>query len=87
MRGRPLRPHIAHRLAALAALLALGCVSAARNDMAQARARYEQCVAASSERECRAEKEHKLAAERAYQESAQRAWGCDPVQADCPPRR
>jgi hypothetical protein len=28
-----------------------------------------------------------LAAQRAYQESAQRAWGCDPAQGDCPTRR
>jgi hypothetical protein len=64
-----------------------GCASAARDDVAAARARYEQCVAAASERECGAEKERLLAAERAYQEQAQRAWGCNPTHSDCPPRR
>ena len=74
-------------LAALAALLSLACVTGARDDMAEARARYQQCVAEASERECRAEKERMLAAEHAYQESAQRAWGCEPTHAECPPKR
>ncbi len=72
---------------ALAALLALACVSDARDDMAEARTRYEQCVTATSEAKCSAEKERMLATERAYQENAQRAWGCDPAQPDCPPKR
>ena len=82
--GRTLLPTFA---AIAAALLALGCVSGAHNDMAETRARYEQCLTATSEAKCSAEKERMLAAERAYQESAQRAWGCDPAQADCPTRR
>ena len=70
-----------------AALLALGCVSGARSDMLEARARYRQCATATSEAQCRAEEERMLAAERTYQESAQRAWGCDPAQQDCPTKR
>ena len=74
--------------AALAASgLSLACVSAAHNDVAEARARYERCVSDASAAECRAEKERMLAAERTYQESAQRAWGCDPDQQECPPKR
>jgi hypothetical protein len=72
---------------ALLAALVLGCVSAARDDAAEARARYERCVAAAGERACRAEKERALAAERTYHAQAQRAWGCDPSQPDCPTRR
>jgi uncharacterized membrane protein len=71
----------------LAGLSVLACVSDAHEAMTEARARYEQCLAAASERECVAEKERMLAAERSYQETAQRAWGCDPTQPDCPPRR
>jgi hypothetical protein len=74
-------------LSLLTALAGAACVTAARDDVAAARARYEQCVAAANERACRAEKERLLAAERAYQEQAQRAWGCDPALPDCPPRR
>jgi hypothetical protein len=70
-----------------ALMLTLGCVTAARDDAAEARARYAQCVAASGEPACRAERERALAAERTYQEQAMRAWGCDPAQADCPPAR
>lgn len=66
---------------------AFACVGAARDAAAEARARYERCVAAAGERACRAEKERALAAERTYQEQAQRAWGCDPSQPDCPTRR
>ena len=74
--------------AALAASgLSLACVSDARHDMTEARARYEQCVSTASASKCRAEKERMLATERTYQESAQRAWGCDPAQQDCPPKR
>ena len=73
--------------ALVSAGLSLACVSDARHDMSEARVRYEQCVSAASAAECRAEKERMLAAERAYQESAQRAWGCDPAQQDCPPKR
>ncbi|HEY8120233.1 MAG TPA: hypothetical protein VII78_02860 [Myxococcota bacterium] len=78
----------ARLLLAVAALTALGCVSAAHEDVLAARARYEQCVrAARSEAECRAERERMLAAERTYQERAGQVWGCDPAQADCPPTR
>jgi hypothetical protein len=69
------------------ASVALGCVSAGRDEAAAARARYERCVAAASERQCVAEQGRMLAAERAYQESAQRAWGCTPTPPDCPPER
>ncbi|HEU4430768.1 MAG TPA: hypothetical protein VFT98_18550 [Myxococcota bacterium] len=71
----------------LLASLAVGCVGAARDDVAQARARYERCVAAASEAECAPERERVLAAERAYQAEAQRAWGCNPAQPDCPQKR
>ena len=75
-------------LGLVAALLAVGCVSDARDDALEARGAYERCVAADGERACRAQKERMLAAERAYQEAARRAWGCDPAQPDCvPPRR
>ena len=69
------------------ALLAFGCVSAARDDVAEARGRYERCVAAAGEPACAAERERVLSAERAYQADAQRAWGCNPAQDDCPPKR
>jgi len=76
------------RFAACAgALLALGCVSAAHDDVAEARARYERCVAAAGEAACTAEKERVLASERDYQADAQRAWGCNPTQPDCPQKR
>lgn len=68
-------------------IAALGCVGLSRDRAAEARGRYERCVAAASERACQPEKERMLAAQRAYQEDAQRAWGCDPAQPDCPPRR
>jgi hypothetical protein len=71
----------------LAALTTLACVSDAHEAASAARARYEQCVAAASERECAAEKERMLAAERAYQETSQQVWGCQPTQPDCPPQR
>ena len=90
MSGAPLARNAARWLcltAAFAAASALACVSAAHDDAAEARARYERCVAAASERECSAERERMLAAERAYQESAQRVWGCSPGQPDCPPDR
>ncbi len=74
-------------LASSLALAASACVSHAHGEMAAARAQYERCVAAQSVRACVAERERMLAAERSYQESAQRAWGCDPAQADCPTRR
>jgi hypothetical protein len=79
-RARPLVP-------LLLASLALGCVSAARDDVAAARERYARCVAAVGEAKCVAERERVLAAERAYEENAQRAWGCSPAQPDCPPTR
>jgi len=69
------------------ALAGLACVSDAHEAASAARARYERCVAAASERECIAEKERMLAAERAYQESSQRVWGCQPTHSDCPPQR
>lgn len=75
------------RLIALAALALAACVSDAHRAAREARARYERCVAAASESECRAEKERMLAAERAYQEGAQQVWGCDPAQGECPPKR
>ncbi|MBM4383081.1 MAG: hypothetical protein FJ091_06885 [Deltaproteobacteria bacterium] len=74
-------------LALASALLASACVSGARDDMQLARDAYERCVAAEGERACTAQKERMLAAERAYAEQAQRAWGCSPAHADCPPRR
>jgi uncharacterized membrane protein len=71
----------------LSALSTLACVSDAHAAMTAARARYEQCVAAASERECVAEKERMLAAERSYQESSERVWGCQPGGPECPPQR
>ncbi len=73
--------------ASVVALAVLGCVTRARDEAAAARTRYEACVAESGERACAAERERMLAAQRTYQESAQRAWGCDPAQGDCPTRR
>lgn len=87
MRKATQRAVLSALAAITAALLGLACVSGARSAMAEARARYEQCVTAASEAKCGAEKERMLATERAYQESAQRAWGCDPAQSDCPPKR
>jgi hypothetical protein len=71
----------------LAGLTVLACVSDAHEAMSAARARYEQCVAAASERECVAAKERMLAAERNYQESSLRVWGCQPPGQECPPQR
>ena len=70
-----------------AALLALGCVGAAQRGSSEARARYEQCVAQASAAQCAAERERMLAAERTYQDAAQRAWGCDPANGECPRKR
>ena len=85
---KPTQRGVLAALAALtAALLGLACVSGARGVMVEARARYEQCVTGASEAKCSAEKERMLAAERTYQENAQRAWGCDPAQQDCPTKR
>lgn len=69
------------------ALVASACVSGARDDMQLARDAYARCVAAEGERACVAQKARMLAAERSYEEQAQRAWGCNPAHADCPPRR
>jgi hypothetical protein len=71
----------------IALLGVAACASDAHGRANAARADYERCVAAASEGECRAERERMLAAERAYQETAQRAWGCDPAQPDCPTPR
>jgi hypothetical protein len=71
----------------IALLGVAACASDAHRRASAARADYERCVAGAGEGECRAERERMLAAERAYQESAQRAWGCDPAQPDCPTRR
>jgi hypothetical protein len=81
------RTALAAFAALTAALLGLACVSGARGDMLEARTRFEKCVGATSAAKCGAEKERMLAAERAYQENAQRAWGCDPAQPDCPTKR
>ena len=87
MSKHPQRSVLAALAPLTAALLGLACVSGARSAMVEARARYEQCVAAASKAKCSAEKERMLAAERTYQGNAQRAWGCDPGQPDCPPNR
>ncbi len=78
------------RTLALAVVLALSagaCVSSSHRRAAEARARFERCVAAAGEAACQSEKERMLAAERSYQQDAQRVWGCDPSQPDCPPHR
>lgn len=78
----------ARRLAlAIALIFAAACVSYAHGRAREARARYERCVAAAGESACQSEKERMLAAERSFQEDAQRVWGCDPSQPDCPPHR
>ena len=78
------------RFAAVAfAIGAAGCVSAERNDVAEARAAYEQCLEAhaGSDRECAALRERLKAAQDRYQNDAQRAWGCVPDDGDCPTHR
>ncbi len=71
----------------LALAVLAGCVHAAQREVAAARTAHEACVAEAGAEQCGAQRERLLAAERAYQESARRAWGCDPVQADCPTPR
>ena len=88
-RGRSLREPLrrCRSLLVPVALAAFACVSGERGAMNAARARYERCVEAANERACAAERERMLSAERTYQERAQRAWGCDPSEPDCPPDR
>ena len=76
-------------IAAALAIAAAGCVSGERNDVAEARAAYEQCLEehAGSDRECASLRERLKATQERYQNDAQRAWGCAPEQEDCPSHR
>ena len=71
------------------ALAATGCVSGERNDVADARAAYQQCLEehAGGDRECAALQERLKAAQQRYENNAQRSWGCAPEQDDCPSHR
>jgi hypothetical protein len=76
-------------IATALALAAVSCVSGERDDVAEARAAYEQCREdhADDERECAVLRERLKAAQDRYQDNAQRAWGCVPGEGDCPAHR
>ena len=71
------------------AVAATGCVSGERNEVADARAAYQQCLEehAGSDRECAALQERLKAAQQRYEDNAQRSWGCAPESGDCPSHR
>ncbi len=78
--------------AALTMLLALAlgaCVTQQHQDVTQAKADYDRCVAAQGETDpdCVALKHHLLAAESRYERNSRRAWACDPAQEQCPTPR
>ena len=68
---------------------AASCVTHERDEMRAVRDAYEQCVEEQSAdaAECSALRERLHTAQERYEDNAQRAWGCNPAQQDCPTPR
>jgi hypothetical protein len=74
---------------AAASALPAGCVFREQSEARRARDAYRACLGrhAGDTSQCDPEWQRYLAAVERYEETSRRAWGCDPVQEECPTRR